>query len=145
MRKNFGAKFVASALALTAFFGAPSAVFSSPKIFPLDLVILVDESSSLTNSDVQAEIRAVINLIARRELSRQDGEISVETRVAIAGFGSGSAAVDEKCEPTLITIENVQDLAVCAEKVRRRNSTGQHTDFAKAFEYASSVFEATDL
>ena len=145
MKKIFGAKTVACATVLVALFWAPSTVFSSPVIFPLDLVILVDESSSLTNSDVQAEIRAVINLIARRELSRQDGGIRVETRVAIAGFGSGSAAVDEKCEPTLITIENVQDLAVCAEKVRRRNSTGQHTDFAKAFEYASTVFEATDL
>ena len=144
MRKNIRAKFVAFALALVVFIGAPSTVFSSPVIFPLDLVILVDESSSLTNSDVQAEIRAVISLIARRELSREDGNTRVATRVAIAGFGSGSAAVDEKCEPTLITIENVQDLAVCAEKVRRRNSTGQHTDFAKAFEYASTVFEASD-
>lgn len=145
MRKNIGAKFVAFALVLAAFFGAPTTVLSSPVIFPLDLVILVDESSSLTNSDVQAEINAVISLITRRELSREDGNTWVQTRVAIAGFGSGSAAVDEKCEPTIITIENVQDLAVCAKKVRRRNSTGQHTDFAKAFEYASTVFEATDL
>lgn len=145
MRKNIGAKFVAFALALVVFFGAPSTVLSSPVVFPLDLVILVDESSSLANSDVKAEIRAVISLISRRELSREDGNTRVATRVTIAGFGSGSAAVDEKCEPTLITIENVQDLAVCAEKVRRRNSTGQHTDFARAFEYASTVFEATDL
>ena len=144
MKKNIGAKFVAFALAVVVFFGAPSTVLSSPVVSLLDLVILVDESSSLTNSDVQAEIRAVISLIARRELSREDGDKRVATRVAIAGFGSGSAAVDEKCEPTLITIENVQDLAVCAEKVRRRNSTGQSTDFAKAFEYASTVFEASD-
>ena len=144
MKKNIGAKFVTFALALAVFFGAPSTVLSSPVVSLLDLVILVDESSSLTNSDVQAEIRAVISLIARRELSREDGDKRVATRVAIAGFGSGSAAVDEKCEPTLITIENVQDLAVCAEKVRRRNSTGQSTDFAKAFEYASTVFEASD-
>ena len=101
----------------------------------LDLVILVDESASLKSADVLAEIEAVSRLVARRELS---GESKV--RVAIAGFGSGEAAVDEKCPPFTVATDNVQDLVVCAERVRRRASSGQHTDFAKAFAYASKTF-----
>ena len=102
----------------------------------LDLVILVDESSSLGPSDVEAEIQAVASLVARREISGD----ALPTRVAIAGFGSGMAAVDEKCLPTVVTTKNVQDFIRCANKVSRRSSAGQHTDFAKAFDYASSVF-----
>ena len=138
MKKNFVAKFTGVVVAAVAFLSAPSMGSSSPTQKDLDLVILVDESSSLNNSDVQAEISAVISLISRRELS---GE-GVSTQVAIAGFGSGSSAVDEKCAPTFVTTENILDLRVCAEKVRRRSGAGQSTDFAKAFEYASATFDA---
>lgn len=138
MRKNFVAQIVAVAVGVATFLSAPSMGSSSAHLKKgLDLVILVDESSSLSSSDVQAEIRAVISLIARRELS---GENTI-TQVAIAGFGSGVAAVDEKCAPTFVTIDNVFDLIICAQKVRRRSSTGQHTDFAMAFKYASATFE----
>lgn len=106
----------------------------------LDLVILVDESASLSSSDVRAEIRAVQSLVSRRELSRDDASTRLSTQVAIAGFGSGSEAVDEKCSPIVVTITNVEDLIRCADQVQRRTSAGQHTDFAKAFEYASEVF-----
>lgn len=109
---------------------------ASTLVTSLDLVILVDESASLKSADVLAEIEAVSRLVARRELS---GE-SLTTRVAIAGFGSGEAAVDEKCPPVIVTTKNVQDLTDCAKQVRRRTSSGQHTDFAKAFAYASETF-----
>lgn len=102
----------------------------------LDLVVLVDESSSLSNEDVKSEIRALTSLISRRELSGD----SLQTRVVVAGFGSGPSAVDEKCPPTTLTTENVQELISCAEKIRRRSASGQATDFAQAFSYASSVF-----
>lgn len=132
---------------LSLFFGVLATTMSStlltssisasdpPKV--LDLVILVDESSSLSASDVQAEIQAVASLVARRELSGK----KLTTRVAIAGFGSGSSAVDEKCPPTVVTTDNVNDFVLCAEQVKRRSIAGQHTDFAKAFDYASSVFK----
>lgn len=106
----------------------------------LDLVILVDESASLSSSDVRAEIRAVQSLVSRRELSRDDAGTRLTTQVAIAGFGSGSESVDEKCPPIVVTISNVEDLIRCADRVQRRTSAGQHTDFAKAFEYASEIF-----
>ena len=104
----------------------------------LDLVILVDESASLTSSDVRDEVQAVASLVARRELSG----IDLEVRIAIAGFGSGDNAVDEKCPLQLVTTDNVVDFVRCADQVSRRSSSGQHTDFAKAFEYASSVFNS---
>jgi LPXTG-motif cell wall-anchored protein len=99
-------------------------------------VILVDESSSLKNADVQAEIQAVAGLVARRELSDE----SLKVRIAIAGFGSGDRAVDEKCPPLVVTTKNVRDLIVCSDLVRRRTGSGQHTDFAKALTYASETF-----
>ena len=104
----------------------------------LDLVILVDESASLTSSDVRDEVQAVASLVARRELSGN----KLTVRIAIAGFGSGENAVDEKCPLQFVTTDNVADFIRCADQVSRRSSSGQHTDFAKAFEYASSVFNS---
>jgi len=131
----WGAVFCGLAL---QFFVAPSV--ASTVIKSLDIVILVDESSSLSSADVQVEIQAVAGLVSRRELSAED----LRTRVAIAGFGSGTAAVDEKCPPVLITTENVQELVDCAQLVRRRSTSGQHTDFSKAFAYASETFRRLD-
>jgi len=132
--KRVGRAVALSVIALQLFV-TPSV--ASTIINSLDVVILVDESSSLSSADVQAEIQAVAGLVSRRELS---GE-ALRTRVAIAGFGSGPAAVDEKCPPVLVTTENVQDLIDCAQLVRRRSTSGQHTDFSKAFAYASETFK----
>ena len=104
----------------------------------LDLVILVDESASVTSSDVRDEVRAVASLVARRELSGSE----LIVRIAIAGFGSGENAVDEKCPLQVVSTANVADFVRCADQVSRRSSSGQHTDFAKAFDYASSVFNS---
>jgi len=101
----------------------------------LDLVVLVDESESLNQFDVMAEIEAVKRLVGRRELWGGD----VQVRIAIAGFGSGLAAVDEKCPLSLVTIDNVEEFARCADRIQRRSVTGQHTDFAQALEYAAEV------
>jgi len=115
---------------------AATARSSSPVSKSLDLVILVDESSSLRPADVEAEIQAVATLVARRELSDE----KLVTRIAIAGFGSGDEAVDEKCPPLIVTTRNVLDLRDCSDLVRRRSNFGQHTDFAKALSYASQTF-----
>jgi hypothetical protein len=133
---------VTASIALVGSLKVAQPVSASPTESSLDLVILVDESASLSTSDVRAEIRAVQSLVARRELSRDDASTRLITQVAIAGFGSGSEAVDEKCPPIVVKISNVEDLIRCADRVERRTSTGQHTDFAKAFEYASEVFRA---
>jgi len=117
---------------------AATARISASQVDSLDLVILVDESASLKSADVQAEIQAVAGLVARRELSDQ----SLKVRIAIAGFGSGENAVDEKCPPLVVTTKNVRDLIDCSDLVRRRTSSGQHTDFAKALTYASQTFQS---
>ena len=116
----------------------PSLDAAAVVVNQLDLVILVDESASLTSSDVRDEVRAVQSLVARRELSGSD----LTVRIAIAGFGSGENAVDEKCPLQVVSTANVADFVRCAEQVSRRSSSGQHTDFAKAFDYASSVFNS---
>jgi len=117
---------------------AVAASASNSPVDSLDLVILVDESASLKSADVQAEIQAVAGLVARRELSAE----SLKVRIAIAGFGSGENAVDEKCPPLIVTTKNVRDLIDCSDLVRRRTSSGQHTDFAKALTYASQTFQS---
>jgi len=117
---------------------AATARLSASQVDSLDLVILVDESASLKSADVQAEIQAVAGLVARRELSDQ----SLKVRIAIAGFGSGKNAVDEKCPPLIVTTKSVRDLIDCSDLVRRRTSSGQHTDFAKALTYASQTFQS---
>ena len=116
----------------------PSLDAAAVVVNQLDLVILVDESASLTSSDVRDEVRAVQSLVARRELSGSD----LTVRIAIAGFGSGENAVDEKCPLQVVSTANVADFGRCADQVSRRSSSGQHTDFAKAFDYASSVFNS---
>ena len=116
----------------------PSLDAAAVVVNQLDLVILVDESASLASSDVRDEVRAVQSLVARRELSGSD----LTVRIAIAGFGSGENAVDEKCPLQVVSTANVADFIRCADQVSRRSSSGQHTDFAKAFDYASSVFNS---
>ena len=133
-RALFGA--VLSILAIVSSPARAAAV--EPKV-DLDLVILVDESASLSKTDVMKEISAVASLVSRRELAGG----SLRTRVAIAGFGSGENAVDEKCSLIEVTIDNIRTFQECADRITRRIS-GQHTDFAKALAYASTVFRASE-
>jgi len=134
--KRYGLS-VGLATALTLLTGAVivAEVSASEPPKSLDLVILVDESSSLSEADVVREIKAVKSLVTRRELS---GEYVVQ--IAIAGFGSGEDAVSEKCPLREVSVENVRDFEKCADGIVRRSIRGQHTDFAKAFKYASDVF-----
>lgn len=135
---------LALGFAVSQFMAIPSsasvvaAPASNSPVDSLDLVILVDESASLTSADVKAEIQAVASLVARRELSDE----KLKVRIAIAGFGSGENTVGEKCPPVAVTTANVQDLIDCSDLVRRRTSSGQHTDFAKALTYASQTFQS---
>lgn len=129
--------FVAAISILATVASSALAAANEPKV-DLDLVILVDESASLSKIDVMKEISAVASLVSRRELAGG----SLRTRVAIAGFGSGQNSVDEKCSLIEVTVDNIRELQACAERVTRR-TTGQHTDFAKALAYASVVFRAS--
>ncbi len=109
---------------------------------PVRVVVLVDESGSLSGPDVARE-RAASQLIALSELSPQ-------SQVAVVGFGSsngpGQAAVDIACPLTGVeTAQDRESLSRCVEKLRRRNSDeGGDTDHAAALEQALDIMNAPD-
>lgn len=105
----------------------------------LSLVVLADESGSLKQAGVQAEVAAVSSLLARRELS---GETPVE--IGVIGFGSGDKATDVKCPLARITGENVTQFIDCAGKIGLRTTPGtRDTDFAKALTAAADMLAAS--
>ncbi|MGW0203986.1 vWA domain-containing protein, partial [Nonomuraea sp. NPDC003201] len=122
----------------------PTAASASPPsdVKPVRVVVLVDESGSLSGQDVARE-RAASQLIALSELSPQ-------SQVAVVGFGSsngpGQAAVDIACPLTGVeTAQDRESLSRCVEKLRRRTSDeGGDTDHAAALEQALDIMNAPD-
>jgi hypothetical protein len=106
----------------------------------LEMVILADESTSMSLSDINSEIDAIVEMVSRRELSGD----SITTRIAVAGFGSGVNAVDEKCAMRQVETSNVTEFRDCVAKIKRRSGSGVATDFASAFEYAAEIFRGTN-
>jgi len=106
----------------------------------LEMVILADESTSMSLSDINSEIDAIVELVSRRELSSD----SITTRIAVVGFGSGLNAVDEKCAMREVDTSNVNEFRDCVAKIKRRSGSGVATDFASAFEYAAEIFRGTN-
>ena len=106
----------------------------------LEMVILADESTSMSLSDINSEIDAIVEMVSRRELSGD----SITTRIAVAGFGSGLNAVDEKCAMRQVETSNVTEFRDCVAKIKRRSGSGVATDFASAFEYAAEIFKSTN-
>ncbi|WP_345571704.1 vWA domain-containing protein [Nonomuraea rosea] len=109
---------------------------------PVRVVILVDESGSLTEPDVARE-RAASQLIALSELSPQ-------SQVAVVGFGSsngpGQSAVDIVCPLTGVeTAQDRESLSRCVDKLHRRDSAeGGDTDHAAAVEQALDIMNKPD-
>ncbi|MFI9560922.1 VWA domain-containing protein [Nonomuraea endophytica] len=111
-------------------------------IKPVRVVILVDESGSLTERDVTRERRAA-QLIAL-------GELSPHSQVAVVGFGSsngpGQSAVDIACPLTGVqTAQDRESLSRCVEKLRRRGAgEGSDTDHAAALAQALDIMNEAD-
>jgi hypothetical protein len=112
---------------------------AAPETTPLDVVIAVDESASLSNQDVVSEIEAASRVA-------QSG-LNPRTRVTVLGFGSnngstGQEAATEVCRPTVVdSAVNQQYLADCVNKLHRRTTKeGSDTDFAAAMAKALSYF-----
>ena len=109
---------------------------------PLRVVILVDESGSLSPADVTAEQHAAA-LIAL-------SEFSPSSQVAVVGFGSsngpGQSPVDVVCPMTRVDSQlNRDSLAGCVRKLHRRTpNEGDDTDFANAFNQALSLLATPD-
>ena len=90
----------------------------------LELVILADESTSMSLSDINSEIDAIVEMVSRRELSGD----SITTRIAVAGFGSGLNAVDEKCAMRQVETSNINEFRDCVAKIKRRSGSGVATE-----------------
>ncbi|WP_306366110.1 vWA domain-containing protein [Nocardiopsis sp. CC223A] len=120
----------------------PQAAAEDEDPTPLDIVILVDESGSLTDEDVAEEAKAASALA--------QSVLNPGSRVAVFGFGSnngpGQIASREVCAPTF-TDEEVgrQYLADCTDDLHRRDDTeGNDTDHALALDSALNVLGDPD-
>jgi hypothetical protein len=135
----FRALLIASLVSVSSGFAIPIAgAADNDKV--LEMVILADESTSMSLIDINSEIDAIVEMVSRRELSGD----SVMTRIAVAGFGSGVNAVDEKCSMRQVETSNVNEFKDCITKIKRRSGSGVDTDFASAFEYAAETFRSTN-
>jgi hypothetical protein len=105
---------------------------------PLDLVMLVDESGSLSNADVASEIAAA-GAIAQAPLNPR-------SRVTIVGFGGVNGVAPNQdpisvvCQPTITdSVTNLEHLATCVKALHRRTEAeGDDTDYAAALSQAMS-------
>ncbi|QKV79931.1 vWA domain-containing protein [Amycolatopsis sp. Hca4] len=105
-----------------------------PQVQPARLVILVDESGSISPDDLdrEREAAAMIGL----------GEFAPGSSVSVVGFGSDNTGsqlpVDAVCEAvTVKTAQDQQSLADCVAKLRKRNKAdGDGTDHYAAMQQA---------
>ncbi|PRX98563.1 VWA domain-containing protein [Allonocardiopsis opalescens] len=105
---------------------------------PLDVVVAVDESGSLSEADVAEEIEATSTIV--------QSVLAEGSRVTVLGFGSdngepGQEAVTEVCPPTEVAAgpEPAQRLADCVRELHRRTpQEGDDTDHAAALGRALS-------
>ncbi|MFI5932219.1 vWA domain-containing protein [Actinoplanes sp. NPDC051494] len=129
---------VAAALTLSVLPGAaPAAARDEPATLPaMQVVVLVDESGSLSDTDVVKE-REAARTIAFSVLA--PGSV-----VSVVGFGSsdrsGQSAVDVACSPTVLDSPQARDaLAECVGDLHRRTpAEGDDTDQAAALQQALS-------
>lgn len=110
-----------------------------PALRPVQIVVLVDESGSLSTEDIARE-RDAARLIAQ-------GELSPESTIAVVGFASadmsGQTPVDPVCPPTkLNSTPNRQLLADCIGKLKERGANeGNGTDHVAALKQALSYLD----
>lgn len=114
----------------------PASAEDDPTLPALQVVVLVDESGSLSDDDVVKEKEAA-RTIAFSVLA--EGSV-----VSVVGFGSsngpGQSPVDVACPPTPLNTTQARDsLATCVDKLRRRTpGEGADTDHAAALKQALS-------
>jgi hypothetical protein len=129
---------VPSAVALSA--GAAD----GPQPTLLDVVVVVDESGSLSDDDVHREVDAV------RYIALGSG-LNPASRVTVIGFGSengsGKSAIDVVCPPSIVGT-SAERAAVnrCVNGLHRRTvDEGNDTDQATALTQALSYFDSSPL
>jgi hypothetical protein len=114
---------------------------SVPLVTPVQIEVLVDESGSITPTDLQRE-REAADLIAL-------GEFSPASTIAVTGFGSdnglpGQTPVDTVCPPTTVSgAQQRQALTDCIGTLHSRTKAeGYDTDHAAALQQAMSDLTA---
>lgn len=114
--------------------GQPAASDAPPAATPVRAIVLVDESGSLTEAEVERE-RQAVSLLAQSDLS-------AASEFGVYGFGSSNAAgqnaVQPYCELTSVNSAEAREaLAGCAASVHRRTAQeGPDTDHASALRAA---------
>ncbi|MFI6099871.1 VWA domain-containing protein [Lentzea sp. NPDC051213] len=109
-----------------------------PVITPANIVVLVDESSSIGAQDMDRE-REAAALIAL-------GEFAPSSTIAVVGFGSdngGQSPVDVVCPPSAVaTAQDRQRLSDCTRALKSRPiGQGDGTDHAAALQQALSYLQ----
>jgi len=103
----------------------------------LQVVVLVDESGSLSDTDVVKEKEAARTIAF--------SVLAPESQVSVIGFGSadgpGQSPVDVVCKPTVLDDQQSRDaLGKCVEALHRRaGDEGNDTDHAAALQQALSI------
>ncbi len=122
---------------------APGAASNDLPAQPVRIVVLVDESGSLSDQDVVNE-RNAASLIAV-------ADISARSQVAVVGFGSsdgriGQSAVNPICPLTTVSEPgNQQELLRCVSTLHRRTAEeGNNTDHVAALDQALQILAAPD-
>lgn len=116
---------------------APMRPAANAQIAVLDLVLLVDESGSVTPTEIASE-KATVGSITQSLLNPT-------SRVTVVGFGGinnvtqNQAPTDVACVPTIASAANLPYLSFCVNRLHTRTEAeGDDTDYATALEQAMS-------
>jgi hypothetical protein len=132
-------KFLAG-LVLLAFVGATPVLAAGEEGTPdpVDIVILVDESASLSSAAVRSEKEALQKIVSSIVISNEG------IRLGILPFSSGADSPRDvpECGLTETDPSGIANLTKCVNQVVRQQKRGRaDTDFAQAIEKAVSDFD----
>lgn len=106
----------------------------------IDIYILVDESASLSASDIKREQEAVEGIIGLELLKKR----GIQVGIVPFSSGSGSPRKLEGCKLIPIDDGNDRILKDCAKTIQRQFNESGNTDFAAAFEYVSELVRVSN-
>jgi len=99
----------------------------------IDIYVLVDESSSLSERDTQLEREAVEGIVSLQTIKKRG------IRVGVVPFSSGANSPRTIRECELKPVDDGNDLVLkdCARQIKRQFGQSGNTDFAGAFNYVA--------
>ena len=126
-------------LVLLAFVGATPVLAAGEEGTPdpVDIIILVDESASLSSAAVRSEKEALLKIVSSIVISHEG------IRLGILPFSSGANSPRSvpECDLTETDSTGIENLTKCVNQVVRQQKRGQaDTDFAQAIQTAVADF-----